>query len=137
MDILDLFVFFKSHYNFLKTGNCFYYERSMCSWLRHFQQWLIYADVVMEMGGYENEFGFSNRLWKKVTQQKNHNNYEFLNLMMLIQPDYSTAQRSKLSGSYLLLLQIYFFEGEGERKRICKIMINRFNLEKTVLYHAP
>jgi hypothetical protein len=42
------------------------------------------------MGEDENEL-----CRKRVTQQKNHNNDEFLKLMMLIQLDYSIAQRCK------------------------------------------
>lgn len=63
----------------------------------------------MEIRGYENEFGFSNRLGKKVTEQKYHNNYEFLNLMMLIQLDHSIAQRSKtLKFIPTFVVKLYF-----------------------------
>lgn len=73
---------------------------------------------------------------KKVTQQKNHNNYEFLNLMMLIQLDCSTTQRSKLSGSYLICCKIIFLRGRGKGRALMRSKTNRFNLEKTVLYYA-
>ena len=80
-------------------------------------------------GGYENGFGFSNKPWKKkVTQQKNHNNYKFLNLMMLIQLDHSTAQRSKtLRFKPTFVTKLTFLRERGHRKSAYSIKIMLHN----------
>lgn len=90
-------------------------------------------------GGYENGLGFSNKPWKKkVTQQKNHNSYKFLNLMMHIQLDHSTVQRSKtLRFVPTFVAKLTLLRERGHRKSAYNIKLNRFNLGKIILYHAP
>ena len=79
--------------------------------------------------GYENGLGFYKKPWKKkFTQQKNHNNYKFLNLMMLIQLDHSTAQRSKtLRFKPTFVTKLTFLRERGHRKSVYSIKIMLHN----------
>lgn len=62
---------------------------------------------------------------KKVTQQKNHNSYEFLTLMMLIQLDHSAAQKYKtfkFIPTFAVKLSFWGGRGKGRRLMISRLI---------------
>lgn len=97
------------------------------------------TNVVMEHRGTQE------RAWvpltafekQKVTQQKNHKSYEFLKLNDAHPIRSFSCPKAQTLRFIPTFVVNCLYEGEGERKKAWKIKMNRFNLEKIVLYQSP